>query len=157
MTSPFDIPELTYMIINLLDPKSVIQMFQVNSHFKHFIQDMPIYLELQTCLNYIQDNAEVYDERYNTREKIFISACENACWNIIRDFHTVTDITINIFNESLKRACLKGHLDVIKYLVEKGVNIRIENDLLLRFTNGLRKRLLKCSRFLDRKRSQHSR
>jgi len=58
MTNPFDIPELKYMIINLLDLKSIGRMIQVNYVFKNFIQVMPIYLELQTCLNYIKPNLE---------------------------------------------------------------------------------------------------
>ena len=71
MTNPLDIPELKYMIISLLDLKSIGRMIQVNYVFKDFIQDMPIYLELQTCLNYIQHHPNIYDKN-TPREKKFL-------------------------------------------------------------------------------------
>ena len=86
MTNPFDIPELKYMIINLLALKSISCIVQINWAFKDFIQNMPIYLELQTCLNYIQHGLKAYDKKYDTQEKIFISACANDCRNIINSF-----------------------------------------------------------------------
>jgi len=73
MTNPFDITELKYMIINLLDLKSIGRMIRVNYIFKDFIQDMPIYSELQTCLNYIQHNLKLGLRNKNTtHEKKFL-------------------------------------------------------------------------------------
>jgi FOG: Ankyrin repeat len=136
MTNPFDIPELKYMIINLLDLKSIGQMVQINREFKDFIQDMPIYLELQTCLNCIQHGLKAYDKRYNFREKIFISACANACRNIIDNFWKggITCVSAStILDTSLRLACENGHLEVAKFLVEKGANIHASYDLALQW------------------------
>jgi FOG: Ankyrin repeat len=134
MTNPFDIPEPKYMIINLLDLKSIARIIQVNWAFKDFIQDMPLYLELQICLNYIQHNPKVYDKKYNLREKIFISACANNCRNIINSFskEKVTCMNISsILGRGLILACKNGHLEVAKFLVDKGAKIHADNDSAL--------------------------
>jgi len=122
MTNPFDIQELKYMIINLLDLKSIGRMIQVNWIFKNFIQDIPIYLEIQNCLNYIKHGLEVCHEKYNTREKFFISACANACRYIIDNLWKKEVICLSassILHTSLWFACRNGHLEVAKSLVEK--------------------------------------
>jgi len=119
------------MIINLLDLKSIARIIQVNWAFKDFIQNMPLYLELQICLNYIQHNPKIYDKKYNLREKIFIYACANDCRNIINGFWKdgITCVSAsNILDMGLLSACLNGHLEVAKFLVEKGANNHAGNE-----------------------------
>ena len=45
MINPLDIPELKYMIVNMLDLKSIGCMIQIDKANKEFIRDIPIYID----------------------------------------------------------------------------------------------------------------
>jgi len=129
MISPLDIPELAYMIINLLDLKSIIRILQINWHFKYFVQDMPIYRELLICQNYLKYTS-LSKSKYNIGEKIFISACANNCLTILRNLEHKIMIK-KVINKGLRKTCENGHLKVAKFLVEKGADIHIHDNCVL--------------------------
>jgi hypothetical protein len=54
MASPLNIPELKYIIINMLDLKSIGSIIQVDWGTYQLIRSMSIYKELIICLDYIK-------------------------------------------------------------------------------------------------------
>jgi len=119
----------------------------VSWHFKYFVQDMPIYREFLMCRNYLK-NTSLSNSKYNTREKIFMSACASNCLTILRNIeHRVVKNEVII--KSLHKGCKNGHLKVAKFLVDKGANIHAGNDWALQgaCSNGH----LKVAKFLMEK------
>jgi len=130
MANPLDVPELKYIIVNLLDLKSIGRLIQVGWDYKCFIQDMPIYEELMICLN---TRGKIYDpcRSFNIRitmEQIFVYACANACWRIIHNIIRHANIETKVLDIAFSCACEGNHFDVIKFLIQKGCKIYIHNN-----------------------------
>jgi len=114
--NPLDIPELKYMIVNMLDLKSIGRMVQVDKANKEFIKDMPIYVRLNSCIDNINHLSYMsyLSSRYILCEKIFIYACGNNYWHIVNNILEHDNMT-DALDASLIVACRSGHLDMAKF------------------------------------------
>jgi len=125
MINIFDIAELKYLIMEFLDIKSLGRTICLNKSTKNLVESMPIYQEIMMSLPSELSNKFLSD--------MFVNACQYDCIHLVKNIVTnYKHKILNVMNYALVDACRNGHLLIVQFLVESGVNLHDHDDWGLR-------------------------
>ncbi len=107
---PIILPELYSLILRYLPQKQLLQLKLVNKQFKSIIDKI--------AANQLSHIKSLFTDEIEQLKYI----CRNGNYLLIGGCFQNMNKNVQFWNDMMYGACLGGHMEIVKYMIEKGAN-----------------------------------
>jgi len=118
MTNIFEFVDIGYLVIELLDIKSIFGLRYLNKSIKELVESMSIYKQ---CVD-IKNRGKKSNQR--ALQNIFLTACKFGYYKLVDNISTnYLNKVQNLMTEALYIASCNDHWSIVYYLGNIGVDV----------------------------------